>query len=56
MTTNAVYEYLKAQNRPYSVNDIVTNLQNEHAKPAVQKALDTLVARNKIFEKVCSTL
>lgn len=40
---DAVLDYLKAQNRPYSVNDIVLNLHKEHGKTAVQKALDKLV-------------
>jgi 26S proteasome regulatory subunit (ATPase 3-interacting protein) len=41
--TGAVFDYLQAQNRPYSVNDIVLNLHKEHGKTAVQKALDKLV-------------
>jgi 26S proteasome regulatory subunit (ATPase 3-interacting protein) len=39
----AVLDYLRTQNRPYSVNDIVQNLHKEHGKAAVQKAVDKLV-------------
>lgn len=52
MATDVVYKYLSVQNRPYSVNDIVSNLHNEYGKAAVQKALDQLVVEKKIFEKV----
>ena len=48
----AVYKYLRDQNRPYSVNDIVLNLHKEHGKTAVQKAVDNLVAEGKVMEKV----
>lgn len=47
-----VYKYMKIQNRPYSINDLVSNLHNEYGKVAVQKAVDKLVAEGKIFEKV----
>lgn len=49
---DTVYKYLKLQNRPYNINDIVSNLHNEYGKPAVQKAMDRLVSEGKIFEKV----
>jgi len=52
MATEAVYNYMKIQNRPYTVNDIVTNLHNEYNKIAVQKAMDQLVADGKLFAKV----
>lgn len=52
MATAAVYNYMKTQNRPYSVNDIVTNLHNEFGKSAVQKSMDQLVVDGKLFEKV----
>lgn len=52
MATNAIYNYMKTQNRPYSVNDIVSNLHNEYNKTAVQNAVDSLVADRKLFEKV----
>ncbi|KAG5346298.1 HOP2 protein, partial [Acromyrmex charruanus] len=52
MATTAVYNYMKMQNRPYSVNDVVANLLNEHSKTAVQKAMDELVTKGKLFEKV----
>ncbi len=51
-TKSAVLSYLTAQNRPYSTNDVVSNLHNEHGKTAVQKALDILVAEGKVGEKV----
>lgn len=51
MAMDTVYKHLKVQNRPYSVNDIVSNLHNEFGKAAVQKAIDHLVAEGKIFEK-----
>ena len=44
----AVLDYLLAQNRPYSTNDVVQNLHNTHGKSAVQKALDCLVAAKKV--------
>ncbi|KZC06167.1 Homologous-pairing protein 2 like protein [Dufourea novaeangliae] len=43
---------MKVQNRPYSVNDVVSNLHNEYGKTSVQKAIEKLVAEGKIFEKV----
>lgn len=49
---SAVEDYLRAQNRPYSANDIVLNLHKEHGKTAVQKALDLLVADGKVAEKL----
>jgi len=52
MATDAVYKYMKMQNRPYSVNDIVTNLHNEYNKTMVQKAMEQLVTDGKLFEKV----
>lgn len=52
MPKDAIYKYIKKQNRPFSVNDIVSNLHNEYGKAAVQKALDQLVADQKVFEKV----
>lgn len=52
MATATVYNYMKTQNRPYSVNDVVMNLQNEYNKTVVQKAMDQLVTDGKLFEKV----
>ena len=40
------------QNRPYSTNDVVCNLRNEHGKAAVQKALDLLVADGKVKVRI----
>merc|ERR1711884_623892 len=50
--TEKVLSYLTSQNRPYSVNDIFLNLHKEVGKSAVQKALDLLVADEKVREKV----
>ena len=47
-----VYKYLRDQNRPFSVNDIVSKIETTYSKPQVQKALDKLVSTEKIFEKV----
>ncbi|XP_031838281.1 homologous-pairing protein 2 homolog [Nomia melanderi] len=49
---DVVLKYLKIQNRPYSINDIVSNLHNEYGKTAVQKIVDKLKAEGYIFEKV----
>ena len=50
--SDKVLSYLTSQNRPYSVNDIFLNLHREVGKAAVQKALDILVADEKVREKV----
>lgn len=50
--SETVYKYMKVQNRPYSINEIVSNLHNEYGKTAVQKAVDKLVSDGKLFEKV----
>jgi 26S proteasome regulatory subunit (ATPase 3-interacting protein) len=50
--SEAVVKYLRDQNRPYSTNDIFNNLHEEIKKPAIQKALDQLVGRGVITEKV----
>lgn len=47
-----VLDYLGKANRPYNSNDIVQNLHNELTKPLVQKALDQLVSKGKIREKI----
>ncbi|EFN75613.1 homologous-pairing protein 2 homolog [Harpegnathos saltator] len=52
MAAHTIYDYMKIQNRPFSVNDVVTNLHNEYSKTEVQKAMDELVANKKLFEKV----
>lgn len=51
---DTVYKYMKIQNRPYSINELVSNLHNEYGKSAVQKAIDKLVNEGKVFEKVRS--
>lgn len=51
MATEAVYQFMKNQNRPYSVNEILQNVGKELGKSAVQKALDKLVDKDKLFEK-----
>jgi 26S proteasome regulatory subunit (ATPase 3-interacting protein) len=50
--SEVIIHYLRDQNRPYSSNDIFSNLHEEIKKPAVQKALDQLVEQGKITEKV----
>ncbi|KAL7641478.1 UNVERIFIED_CONTAM: hypothetical protein RMT77_007349 [Armadillidium vulgare] len=50
--TVKVLNYMKQQNRPYSVNDIFLNLHKEIGKTAVQKALDSLVENGSLKEKV----
>lgn len=53
MTTEAVYKYLKQQNRPHSANDIVSALDKEkHGKAVILKALDKLADNEKVFCKV----
>ena len=49
---SAVHKYLRDQNRPYSINDILLNLHKEHGKTALQKAIDVLVVEGKVIEKV----
>lgn len=46
-----VFDYFVAQNRPYNVTDVVSNLHNEYKKSEIQKAIDTLVATEKLLEK-----
>jgi len=45
-----ILQYFKAQNRPYSVNDIAQILK-EHGKAAIQKSIDLLVVDGKLIEK-----
>lgn len=47
----AILDYIKAQNRPYSSNDIFNNLHKEHGKTAVVRALEQLAQDEKIKEK-----
>uniref|UniRef100_T1J701 Homologous-pairing protein 2 homolog n=1 Tax=Strigamia maritima TaxID=126957 RepID=T1J701_STRMM len=49
--TGGVMDYLKKQNRPYSLVDIVTNLHNQFGKAAIQRSLDQLVTEGKVREK-----
>ncbi|XP_067145277.1 homologous-pairing protein 2 homolog [Centruroides vittatus] len=49
---DAVLEYLKKQNRPYSAIDVFNNLHKEHGKTAVVKCLESLAEKNEIKEKV----
>jgi len=48
---DTILDYLRSQNRPYNVNDIFNNLHKGVAKPAAQKALDTLTAQGCVIEK-----
>ncbi|XP_011871400.1 PREDICTED: homologous-pairing protein 2 homolog [Vollenhovia emeryi] len=52
MAETDVYNCMKIQSKPYSVNDIVTNLYNKYNKSAVEKALNKLVSDGKVLEKV----
>ena len=47
-----VLAYLLKQNRPYSAQDITSNLNKEVGKTAVQRALDLYVSEKKVREKV----
>lgn len=49
---NAVYEYMKQQNRPYSAADVFLNLRKAHGKTAVVKSMENLAAAGKLLEKV----
>lgn len=51
VAVSGVLAYLRQQNRPYSVNDIVGNLHNAFGKTAAQKALDHLVEKDEITVK-----
>lgn len=50
MTEEAVFNYLKSTNRPYSANDIHGNLQS-YGKKDITKALESLVEKEKILTK-----
>ncbi|THK33049.1 homologous-pairing protein 2 homolog [Diachasma alloeum] len=50
-TAEAVHNFLKTQNRPYNLNDIVSNLPNEKSKATIQQALEELKKEGKVFEK-----
>lgn len=49
---NAVYEYMKQQNRPYSAADVFLNLRKAHGKTSIVKAMENLAASGKLLEKV----
>jgi len=46
-----IYDYLQSNNRPYSIQNIIDNLHGRVKKAITQKALDSLVASNKITLK-----
>lgn len=52
MAAEEILKFMQNQNRPFSANDVLQNVGKEHGKSAVQKALDQLVKRNKLFEKL----
>ncbi|XP_050541380.1 homologous-pairing protein 2 homolog [Daktulosphaira vitifoliae] len=53
MEKDKVYKFMVTGNRPYSANDVFSNLQKHNVgKAAVDKALDQLVKDNKIFVKI----
>ncbi|KAG8565948.1 hypothetical protein GDO81_013042 [Engystomops pustulosus] len=49
-----ILKYLNDQNRPYSTQDVFSNLQREHGlgKTAVVKAMELLAQQGKVKEKV----
>ncbi|VDM20728.1 unnamed protein product [Hydatigera taeniaeformis] len=47
-----VLAYMTRENRPFSVNDIVTALQKAHGKTVISKAVDELVLDASLVEKV----
>ncbi|XP_026815943.1 homologous-pairing protein 2 homolog isoform X2 [Rhopalosiphum maidis] len=48
-----VYDFMATANRPFSSNDVFSNLQRQGiGKSAVEKALDQLVKEDKIFMKL----
>uniref|UniRef100_H2ZD74 Homologous-pairing protein 2 homolog n=1 Tax=Ciona savignyi TaxID=51511 RepID=H2ZD74_CIOSA len=49
---DAIFDYMKTQNRPYSVGDIFSNLHKEYGKTAVTKTVEVLSQRGKLLEKV----
>lgn len=48
----AVYSYMKAQNRPYSANDVFLNLQKKIGKTQIIKSMEKLAVDSKLVEKV----
>ncbi|KAM4030678.1 homologous-pairing protein 2 homolog [Anomaloglossus baeobatrachus] len=52
--SSLILKYLNDQNRPYSTQDVFSNLQREHGlgKTAVVKAMEQLAQQGKIKEKV----
>ncbi|PAA76096.1 hypothetical protein BOX15_Mlig033336g19 [Macrostomum lignano] len=46
-----VLDYMRDANRPYSVNDVFSNLHKAVGKTAIQRALDSLVSAGLINEK-----
>lgn len=47
-----IKDYLYSQNRPYSLNDIINNLQNKFNKSTATKVLESLVSSSEICEKI----
>jgi 26S proteasome regulatory subunit (ATPase 3-interacting protein) len=50
-TEKIVFEYLREQNRPYSILNIFDNLHAQFKKPELQEALDKLVKQKAITAK-----
>ncbi|CCF58955.1 hypothetical protein KAFR_0F03590 [Kazachstania africana CBS 2517] len=46
-----IEQYLKTQFKPFAINDIVQNLHNKVSKSVTLKALDSLVASEKIMSR-----
>lgn len=51
MASEAVYKFMKDQNRPYSLTEILQNVGKDLGRTAVQGALDKLVDKDKLFVK-----
>ncbi|XP_040291291.1 homologous-pairing protein 2 homolog [Bufo bufo] len=54
VANSLILKYMNDQNRPYSTQDVFSNLQREHGlgKTAVVKAMELLAQQGKIKEKV----
>lgn len=44
-------KFMENENRPYAFSEIHERLGKQHSKQAIQKAIESRVARNQIIEK-----
>ena len=49
-----VYDYMKQQNRPYSVSDVFTNLRKQVGKTNLTRIMDKLETEGKLVSKTPS--